>query len=58
MGKTHTAKELLEKIELAELREYPEELRDEAQKLLLSRHLAVLGALRKAARRTREKMRP
>jgi hypothetical protein len=51
MAKNHTARGLLEKIERAELREYPEELRDEAQTLLLSRHLALLGALRRAARR-------
>lgn len=57
MGKTKSARELLEQIELAELREYPEGVREEAQKLLLSRHLALLGAMRKAARRPREKLR-
>lgn len=57
MGKTKSARELLEMIEAAELREYPEELREEAQRLLLSRHLALLGAMRKAASRSREKVR-
>lgn len=57
MGKTKTARELLEQLELAELKEYPEELRDQAQTMLLSRHLALLGAMRKAARRGRERPR-
>ncbi|MDX6768174.1 MAG: hypothetical protein SF051_01465 [Elusimicrobiota bacterium] len=46
MGKTHNAKELLEQLELSEAQEYPEEARDEAQALLLSRHLALLKAMR------------
>lgn len=51
MGKTTTARELLDRLERAEMKDYSEEVRDEAQALLLSRHLALLGALRKAARR-------
>jgi hypothetical protein len=50
MGKTHSAKELLEQIEMAELLEYPEEARDEAQALLLSRHLALLKVMRRDRR--------
>lgn len=50
MGKTHNAKELLEQIEMAELKEYPEEARDEAQALLLSRHLALLKTMRRERR--------
>lgn len=47
MGKTKNARQLLEEIELAEMREYPESARDEAQRLLLSRHLALLKAARR-----------
>lgn len=57
MGKTKSARELLEQIEMAELREYPEGVREEAQKLLLSRHLALLSSMRKAASRARVKQR-
>lgn len=47
MGKTRSARQLLEEIERAELRDYPEEAREEAQTLLLSRHLALLEAMRR-----------
>ena len=57
MAKNHTARELLDKIERAEMKDYSEEVRDEAQTLLLSRHLALLGALRRAARRDSVKAR-
>lgn len=52
MAKNPTARELLDKIEKAELREYSEEVRDEAQTLLLSRHLALLTAMRRHAPRS------
>lgn len=52
MAKNPTARELLDKIEKAELRDYTEEVRDEAQTLLLSRHLALLTAMRKAGPRS------
>lgn len=51
MAKNPTARELLDKIEKAEMRDYSEEVRDEAQTLLLSRHLALLTAMRKAGPR-------
>jgi hypothetical protein len=51
MAKNPTARELLDKIEKAEMRDYSEEVRDEAQTLLLSRHLALLTAMRRAGPR-------
>lgn len=52
MAKNPTARELLDKIEKAEMREYSEEVRDEAQTLLLSRHLALLTAMRRSGPRS------
>ena len=57
MGKTVSARELLEQLEFAEMKQYPDDVREEAQKLLLSRHLALLEAMRKAADRQRGKPR-
>jgi hypothetical protein len=58
MAKNPTARELLDKIEKAEMRDYSEEVRDEAQTLLLSRHLALLTAMRRAGPRTPKEARP
>lgn len=57
MGKTVSARELLEQLEFVSMKEYPDEVREEAQKLLLSRHLALLEAMRKAADKQRGKPR-
>lgn len=59
MGKTtRSARQLLEEIERAELQDYPEEAREEAQKLLLSRHLAILDAMRRPGQRRHARRRP
>lgn len=58
MGKTRSARQLLEEIERAEMRNYPEEAREEAQRLLLSRHLALLEEMRRPGERRHARRRP